>query len=183
MARVAVTTVTTVAGFLVIPLGRVGQGSETREHPRCLLLGTLRATSGEGTARFSVTAVTWRETRREQGEGSTRRCCVRKTGKSRLCNSCNGGYVCGMGDTRAWRIILHSLQVGEWARGPRVHRHRCTREDCRPGRRARTSPKRRGGRPLAGRARMPGAECSFLARARGGRGGPHPGSPASRRLP
>ena len=47
MARGAVTAITTVTGFLVIPLGRVGQGSEAREHPRCLVLGTfVRSTQG-----------------------------------------------------------------------------------------------------------------------------------------
>jgi hypothetical protein len=58
MDRVAVATVTTVTGLLVIPLCRVEQGSDARDHPRCLILGSLRATRKEGMARFSVTAVT-----------------------------------------------------------------------------------------------------------------------------
>jgi hypothetical protein len=44
---------------------------------------SLRAAQKKGMARFSVTAVTavtGGEARRKQGEGSTRRCCVRKLG-------------------------------------------------------------------------------------------------------
>ena len=58
MARGAVTAITTGTGFLVIPLGRVGQGSDARSIRDAWFSATLRATRGEGMARFSVTAVT-----------------------------------------------------------------------------------------------------------------------------
>jgi hypothetical protein len=48
MTRVAFTAVTAVTGFLVIPLDLVGQGSEAREHARCLRLGTFACNTQGG---------------------------------------------------------------------------------------------------------------------------------------
>ena len=48
MARGVVTAVTIVTGFLVIPLGRVGQASDGREHPQCLLLGIFACNTRGG---------------------------------------------------------------------------------------------------------------------------------------
>ena len=52
MARGVVTTVTTVTSSLVIPLGRVGQASDGREHPRCLLLGIFACNTRGGYGSF-----------------------------------------------------------------------------------------------------------------------------------
>jgi len=52
MTRVAFTAVTAVTGFLVIPLDLVGQGSEAREHARCLRLGTFACNTQGGYGPF-----------------------------------------------------------------------------------------------------------------------------------
>jgi hypothetical protein len=73
MARTAVTAVT---DFLVIPLGRVAQESDAREHQWYLPLGIFTCNAQGGMAGFAVTVVTtvrrwW--VRHEQGEGTLER--------------------------------------------------------------------------------------------------------------
>ena len=73
MARTAVTAVT---DFLVIPLGRVAQGSDAREHQWYLPLGIYTCNTQGGMAGFAVTvvtAVTGRRVSSEQGEGTLER--------------------------------------------------------------------------------------------------------------